>query len=192
MSRLAAVMAPEASSVETQAFCTTVKFCKVVLPLKKLGPVVALMLLPTIEPEAVSEAVEIEELMVKILPTINPEVCKEPPVMDPEDDTVLHTRVSSVVVPLNQLSPVVMFNEGKTRLLPRDVEPVMTRFCTVVVPFNQLSPVVTFSRFRTVAPDALSCPLITTGANTVTEPLKKIVPAIATVPASMSMSPPNV
>lgn len=150
-------MAPDASNVETQAFCTTVKFCNVVLPLKKLGPVVALMLLPTIEPEAVSEAVEIEELMVKILPTINPEVCREPPVMDPEDDTVLHTRVSSVVVPLSQLSPVV-----------------------------------TFRRFKTVAPDALSCPLITTGAYAVTEPLKKIVPAIATSPASMSMSPPNV
>jgi hypothetical protein len=151
------------------------------------------MLLPTIEPEAVSEAVEIEELMVKILPTINPEVCREPPVMDPEDDTVLHTRVSSVVVPLNQLSPVVMFNEGKTRLLPREVEPVMTRFCTVVVPFNQLSPVVTFSRLRTVAPDTLNPPFTATLAYVVTGPLKAIVPAaIATVPASMSMSPPNV
>ena len=62
-------------------------------------------------------------------------------------------KFCNVEVPLNQLCPVVIFNEGSTMPVPMDVVPVMTRFCTVVVPLIQLSPVVTFKRFSTVAPD---------------------------------------
>lgn len=61
-------------------------------------------------------------------------------------------RAWSVDVPLNQLFPVEMFNEGNTMPVPMVVAPVITRFCTVVVPLIQLSPVVMFSRLRTVAP----------------------------------------
>ena len=71
------------------------------------------MLLPTMEPEAVNVTVEIEELAVMILPVINPEVCRELPVMDPDDDIVLHIRVSNVVVPLIQLLPVLTLREPK-------------------------------------------------------------------------------